>query len=69
MSSDVHRPVGVSVNRQGWRPRIAHVEVLLRGVEESWPFTDSGVADWDRVRTDLREALAEVRSLLDGEPS
>lgn len=58
--------VGVSPDRQGWRARLANVERLL--LEVDLGFTPGVSAPtWNRATAALIEAVAEVRSIIDGE--
>jgi hypothetical protein len=69
---DVYVPRGVSSNRQGWRARLAHVEMLLaKACDRASVDVSVFMATGARVETidaDLvAPALAEVRAILDGE--
>jgi hypothetical protein len=63
---EIHRapPAKVGSEREGWRARLAHVELLLTEGTEIAGERD-GAYDSDKIR----QALAAVRSMLDLEPS
>lgn len=57
--------IGVSLNRQGWRARLVNVEFMLRTSAE-W-FERGGDHGHAQGRACLDDALATVRSMIDGE--
>jgi hypothetical protein len=64
--SEVPSVPKVSPNRQGWRARLANVERLLDDAQAGFSGSEVSLATIGATKA-LFEALAEVRSMLDGE--